>query len=128
MENEIPTINELEKTCGKFIQVAVKGKNYFRFGPGENLHGEIFLNLLNELKINYETKKETCRDIDENVYEVDIPLIKNEFYELVGAGHFEVIDKKVKLYGKSTSYQKYPHQEHAQKISKLTGIVFVIEN
>jgi hypothetical protein len=124
---EVPIVNEFDSNLGKFIQVYVKDKPYFRFSSGSLLHGHAFKDLLDSLEIDYETFEEDFNDIKGNHSIIKIPKREGKNYELVGAGTFRRMGPKHNLSDKSGSYWIGPNKEHAEEISKLTGLEFIIE-
>ncbi len=121
MEKEIPVANEINlrdnPKSNKFIQLYVNNKPYLRFiRPSDvRYHFDILANtLMDEFGMGFKSERE-------------IPKKKGERYEMVGAGIFEKIDdKKVRLYGASRDYLIGPNKEHADKISELTGLEFIL--
>ena len=123
---EVSIINNFEKDFGKFIQVYADDELYLWFGSGLFLHGHIFNNLLNTLKIHYESFDEGFQN-EEKAEIVKIPKMKGKNYELVGAGLFKKKEGQYFLYDKSGSYWIRPNKAHANEISKMTGLEFVIQ-
>jgi hypothetical protein len=117
---EVSIINNFEESFGKFIQVCANDELYLWFGSGIFLHGEIFNDLLGALKIPYET-------FEEGEDKIKIPKGKGKNYELIGAGLFKKRDGKYILYNISGSYWIKPDKNHADEISKLTGLEFIIQ-
>jgi len=60
---EVSIINSFEKDFGKFIQVCADNELYLWLGSGRFLHGHIFNDLLNTLKIPYESFEEVFDDV-----------------------------------------------------------------
>ena len=125
---EIQIVNDFDSNLGKFIQVYVKDKPYFRFSSGSLLHGHAFKDLLDSLKIEYETFEEGFNDIEGNLSVIKIPKREGKDYELVGAGTFRRMDPKYSLSDKSGSYWIGPNKKHAEEISKLTGLELIVES
>lgn len=123
---EVSIINSFEKDFGKFIQVCADNELYLWLGSGRFLHGHIFNDLLNTLKIPYESFEEGFDD-GEIVSKIKIPKIKGKNYELVGAGLFKKKEGRYLLYDRSGSYWIKPNKVHAEEISKMTGLEFVIQ-
>jgi len=123
---EILIINNFEKDWGKFIQVYAENGLYLWFGSGRFLHGHIFNDLLNALKIPYNTFEEGFDD-GESVSSIKIPKKKGKNYELIGAGLFKKEEGKYFLYDNSSSYWIGPNKAHADEISKITGLEFIIQ-
>ena len=118
---EVSLINNFEEYEGKFIQVCANDELYLWFGEGKLLHGHIFNNLLNALKITYNTFEESF-----NGEKIKIPVSQGKDYTLIGAGKFKKIDGKYFLSDRSWSYWVKPNKKHAKKMSKMTGLEFII--
>lgn len=113
----IPTINKTSEEYGKFIQIKYNKKPYFRFLSRNYTHARGLNNFLKENTIEFAKLKGTYEDL--------IPSPKGDNYELVGAGTFTEIEG-YKLNGESSEYEIGPNKEHAEEISKLTGLEFTI--
>jgi len=118
---EPPIINNFEENFGKFIQICANNQLYMWFGSERFLHGHILNKLLSALNIQYETFVEGFCDRN-----INLPKISGQDYELVGAGFFERKEGRYILYGISDSYLNGPNKEHAEEISKITGLELVI--
>lgn len=116
MDKNVPIINSFEQKenpmNNKFIQIYIDGRPYFRFIDPEKMrfHFEILNSVL----------KDEFGIVPENNLG-GIPKIKGKRYEMVGAGKFYVEGDKIILYDKSHHYLIRPNEEHAEKISNLTG-------
>ncbi len=119
---EVSTINNFDKEEGNFIQVHANNQFYLWFGSGKLLHGHIFNELLDHLKIEYNTFEESF-----NGEKIEVPVIQGENYTIVGAGRFKRKNGKYFLSGRGGGYWIKPDKKHAKKISKMTGLEFIIE-
>jgi len=118
MINKPPRVNEISPgEYNKCIQLTVQGKNYLRFAKRKDKShsGILFNTLTTEFKITPRVTKD------------GIISPKGRSYELVGAGRFDKSDEKIILYGNSFDYQIGPNEEHAQEISKLTGLEIIVK-
>jgi hypothetical protein len=123
MKKEIPFVNEINlrdnPNSNKFIQIYVNEKPYFRFIRKDDTryHFDILANtLIDEFKMPFPSER-------------GIPLRRGRGYHLVGAGKFEVGEnEKITLYGVSIDYLVGPNRKHAEEISKLTGLEFIIRD
>ena len=108
---------------GKFIQVYLEGQPFFRSGDGDSLHGILFMKFLDEQGIHYKL-------IDDDIGNLS-PVLKEENYELVGAGRIDSRGGEFVLYGSSKSYSKLPpNQKHLDDLAPHIpqGIKFTIQS
>ena len=116
--------NELKVSMTKVIQIYVGDRPYMRFSNKGETHAKILENTLNEFNINVNKQSSNYGG------SVPEPFLQN-VYDLCGAGiahDWSMNEKKIVFFNSSSAeYGKYPDKEHAEEISKLTGIEFKIE-